>query len=164
MFFLPWDGANTKASAVLHFICYFLDIAKTDEKFLSVAIAANILGLLRPFLEMELRGYPNVVRHEGDLIMHYDTPDFDFLALIKQRGLRDLLPKRSEDTYIESYRRDVLCQAFDVFMRRGDPRQYPYIPRLDWDDPFWRASYRHAVDLEADSLLRDLPLPTEINR
>lgn len=74
-----------------------------------------------PFFEIELCRHANIARHEGDQTMHHDPPDFDHLVLIKERDLRDLFSKRSEIAYIS---RNVLCQAFDIFMRRGDLDQY----------------------------------------
>lgn len=160
---MSWDNAHTKLSAVLHFIRYFVDAAKTDENFLSIAIDANILGLLRPFLEIELRGHANIIHHEGDLILKYDPPDLNLLVLIKERGLQDLLPKRSDMTFIGSYRRDVLCQAFDVFMRRGDLQKHPDIPCPDSNDLFWSPRYL-AGDYsspEGRTLLQALPSSTK---
>ncbi|RDB20023.1 hypothetical protein Hypma_013045 [Hypsizygus marmoreus] len=134
LFFLRWDDVDFKSNAVLHFIHCFFNIAKEDDAFFEVIYAANILGLLRPFLEMELRGRGNLARHDADLAMVYDEADFDILASIKGNGLENLLPRDWDLPYAAAYRRSVLCRAFDVFMRRGDHHEFPELWHVEWDD------------------------------
>jgi hypothetical protein len=129
-FFLQWDNEDFIINAVPHFLHLFLNLAKANEDFLVIILAADVLGLMRPFLEIELRGHTEIqmASHYGDLLTVYDPPDFAVLALIKERGLENLLPAPSAQDkvrYAFVYRRDLLCRAFNVFMGRGDHRPFP---------------------------------------
>jgi len=107
-----------------------LNLAKIDETFFTVILAADVLGLMRPFLEIELRGHPEIriTPHEGDFLTVYEPPDFAVLALIKERGLENLVYDLSSGVHTEYayvYRRNVVCRAFNVFLGREDNRPFP---------------------------------------
>lgn len=118
-FFLPLDDAKFKSTVVLHFVHCFFNISRVDDHFLDVMLKANVLGLLRPFLEME--DIPYITHHSGRSPMIYGPSELAFLALVSDCGLERFLPVRIEgpQDYI-AYRRSILCRAFDVFLRRGD--------------------------------------------
>jgi hypothetical protein len=112
-------------------------------------LSSNLLGLLRPFLEME--GIPEIDHHTaGDSSTTYDGPELEFLGLIREHGLEIFLPVLiGEPQYHVIYRRSVLCRAFNVFLRRGDHHQFPEFLNIRWDvlpsgiegsdyDTFWR--------------------------
>lgn len=94
---------------------------------------ANILGLLRPFLEIE--GVPGIAHHPADSGMIYDPPELEFLTLVRDHGLQNylpILPEKSLDYVV--YRRSVICRAFDVFLHRDDQHQFPEILNFQWDE------------------------------
>ncbi|KAF8076911.1 hypothetical protein FPV67DRAFT_1649615 [Lyophyllum atratum] len=55
-FYLPCDHEDFTMTAVPYFIHVFMQVTRYDEAFLIIILAADILGLMRPFLEKELRG------------------------------------------------------------------------------------------------------------
>ncbi|KAG6830559.1 hypothetical protein H0H87_007667 [Tephrocybe sp. NHM501043] len=137
-FYLPGDHQNFYVNAVTHFIHLFVNLSKQNETVREIILAADVLGLMRPFLELELRGSRHrIAVHEGDMLTVYDPPDFDLLALIKARGLKELLPaiQWGEKSYALTYRSFLMCRAFNVFLGRGDNWQAsPEFWIVDWDD------------------------------
>ncbi|KAG6811802.1 hypothetical protein H0H93_014246 [Arthromyces matolae] len=118
-FLLKWDDDDFATNAVLHFIHLFMNIAKPNKKVLNILSASNILGILRPFLEMEMRDDPErrMAIHQDDLLTVYDESDCVLLELIKEHGLGTLLkalPEGVGDAFV--YRRILLCKAFKAFL------------------------------------------------
>lgn len=145
-FILPWgaprfrppDEGFFKANAVLQIIYSFITAARLDNNFLAVILEANILGLLRPFLQQEFQGTPQLMWHDSERLMVYDTTDFDFLAVIRERGLRKLYPPiPGGDTYLFNVRRTIISRAFSVVL--GRERNISEVERL-----------YQAIDLDED--------------
>ncbi|KAG6911427.1 hypothetical protein DXG01_016524 [Tephrocybe rancida] len=137
-FFLQWDHKDFAYNAVPHFLHLFLNLAKNDESILNILLDAGVLGLLRPFLEFELRDNPEsrMAVHEGEFLTVYDPSDAGILEQIKERGLEELVTPLPQDStrYALIYRRSLLCRAFNVFLGRGDHRPFPEFWNVDWDD------------------------------
>lgn len=94
----------------------FIVAARNDKGFLSVILQANILGLLRPFLQQELQGTArHMSQHSGDKLLVYDAADFELLAIIRKNGLRGLSPSNPSSF---DRRQIILSRAFDVVLRR----------------------------------------------
>lgn len=83
-------------------------------------LQANILGLLRPFLQQELQGTTrHMVQHSGDKLLVYDAADFELLAIIRKHGLRGLSPRNpSFEVDLNDVRWIILSRAFKVVLRR----------------------------------------------
>jgi hypothetical protein len=91
--FHPLDKSSLKSNAVLYIIDAFIGAAKIDKDFLAIILEANFLGLLRPFLQQEFHATPPYMdQHSGDRLMVYDSADFALLAMIREHGLKKLLP------------------------------------------------------------------------
>ncbi|KAF5388069.1 hypothetical protein D9615_000767 [Tricholomella constricta] len=140
LFFSRWDHKDLVINAIPHFLHLFINLAKADDTFLTIFLAADVLGLMRPFLEMELSGSSEIqIAHHGpDLFTVYDPPDFALLALIKERGLKDLLPElppQEKSLHARVYRRNILRRAFNVFLGRGDLQHlFPEFWNFEWED------------------------------
>lgn len=107
-------------TAVLRIVNSFVCAAQYDSRCLAIMVEANILGLLHPFFELELRGTSHMTEHGQDNIMVYDTSNFQFLESIRDNGLGPLLPPSPKvSTYSRSLRRSILCNAFDVFLHHA---------------------------------------------
>ncbi|KAG6819597.1 hypothetical protein H0H93_010438 [Arthromyces matolae] len=137
-FYLKWDHRDFVINAVPHLIHLFMNLAKYSDKVLTIFVASDVLGILRPFLEMELRGDDSSKRiavHQDDLLTVYDQSDYSLLDQIKEQGLEALLKPLPEGTgNAFGYRRMLLCRAFNVFLGRGDDREFPELWSMDWDD------------------------------
>ncbi|KAF9458460.1 hypothetical protein BDZ94DRAFT_1270499 [Collybia nuda] len=132
MFFLRWDEDDFKNTAVLHFIHCFSNIAKGEARFLRFMLEANILGLLRPFLEIE--GAPGIANHSVETWMVYEPTELTIVDLIRDRGLETYLPALvGEPPDYTVYRRSVLIQAFDIFLQREDHHPFPENLNSPWD-------------------------------
>ncbi|KAG6866890.1 hypothetical protein C0993_007368 [Termitomyces sp. T159_Od127] len=122
LFYSDWDLSDPVLKYAPHFefLRLFRDLARNDEALLIIFLAADILGLMRPFLEIELRGNSEkqIDFHSGDMLTVYDSRDYSLLQLIKKNGLRHLLqPVERADT-LKMHWRAILCRAFDVFLGR----------------------------------------------
>lgn len=95
--------------------------AQSNENFLAVILEANILGLLRPFLQQVLWDTRRIAQHSGDRLLVYDAGDFELLEMIRKDGLRGLSPPIfSDNASFVDLRWTILARAFDVVLRRGD--------------------------------------------
>ncbi|KAG6827718.1 hypothetical protein H0H92_010655 [Tricholoma furcatifolium] len=121
VFFLPTDDSDFLLKAAPRFLQLFYSIARQEEAILTILLAADILGLLRPFSEMQLRSNTDrqIAFHKGDLLTVYDPPDFLILEEIRERGLKSMLKPFAQDhVYTNPIIVNVLCRAFDVFLHR----------------------------------------------
>lgn len=102
---------------ILKIIDFFVAAARNDLNFLSIILEANILGLLRPFLEFELRNTKSpILQHGSERFMVYDERDLQILTVIRERGLLELLSDIS--TSDVGLRRGILSRAFDVILQK----------------------------------------------
>ncbi|KAG6911430.1 hypothetical protein DXG01_016527 [Tephrocybe rancida] len=120
-FFLQWD--HNDHNVVPHFLHLFLNLAKNDKSILNLLLDADVLGLMRPFLEFELRNNPEsrMAVHEGELLTVYDPSDAVILEQIKERSLEELMTPFPQDS----------TRAFDVFLGREDRRPFPKFRNVD---------------------------------
>jgi hypothetical protein len=127
LFCLPWDEPQFRLNdepffrlhSILLIIDTFIGAARGDNDFLTIILEANILGLLRPFLQQEFQNIPPfMAQHSGDRLMVYDSADFELLATIREHGLKQLLPRfAGGDIYSIDLRRDILSRALDTVLR-----------------------------------------------
>jgi hypothetical protein len=122
LFLLPWDEPDFhprneplfKSYAVLQIIHIFVETARNDKDFLTIILEANFLGLLRRYLQQEFEAIPPyMARHCDDRLMVYDTADLTLLAMIREHGLKKLLPPVPH----ADMRRAILLHAFDTILR-----------------------------------------------
>jgi hypothetical protein len=106
--------------AILQIIDSFTGAAKRDKHFLNIILEANILGLLRPFLQQEFQATPPfMAQHSVDRLVVYDSADFALLAMIRERGLKKLLPPVSGGDFdYFDLRRAILSRAFKTILQR----------------------------------------------
>ncbi|KAF9463090.1 hypothetical protein BDZ94DRAFT_1260035 [Collybia nuda] len=130
IFHLPWDE-NTlylknsenerhfEQQQILHITNALIGAAKFDRRCFEIMTKANIVGLLRPYLELELRGTSRMMQHGQEGIIVYDPSDFKLLESIRDNGPRSLIsPPPDSPTFTEILRRIVVCRGFDVFLSR----------------------------------------------
>lgn len=92
----------------MQIIDFFIGAARNsnDPNFLSIILEANhILGLLRPFLEFELRNTAlPIVQHggPGERLMLNHKWEIKILILISECGLWELLPSTSTGDILDS--------------------------------------------------------------
>ncbi|KAF9458462.1 hypothetical protein BDZ94DRAFT_101486 [Collybia nuda] len=132
IFFLRWDEDDFKHTTVLHFLHCFFGIAKRESRFLRIMLDANVLGLLRPFLEIE--GVLGIVRSLVAPSMVCISTELNLIDLIRNYGLETYLPELAQEPldYVV-YRRRVMIRAFDIFLDRGDHHPFPEILNSPWD-------------------------------
>ncbi|KAF9463075.1 hypothetical protein BDZ94DRAFT_651454 [Collybia nuda] len=101
---------------MLEVINCFIEVARRSPKFLDTIIEANILGLLRPFLEVELRmtSFP-IAKHEGDMLMTFDDSDLVVLGLINEHGLMQLF---NDPLFLYTRTRTILAHEFAGILPR----------------------------------------------
>ncbi|KAF9466991.1 hypothetical protein BDZ94DRAFT_1250259 [Collybia nuda] len=122
-FFLPWpqfvpvNESFFASNAILQIIDSFIGAAQNHQSFLAVLLEANLLGLLRPFLQQELQGIWSMTYHDGDNLLRYDASDFELLATLRKHGLRTLFPSISDNPHID-LRRNILGRAVNILLRR----------------------------------------------
>jgi hypothetical protein len=118
--FHPLDKSSFKSNAVLYIIDAFLGAAKNDKDFLAIILEANFLGLLRPFLQQEFHATPPyMAQRSGDRLMVYDSADFALLAMIREHGLKKLLPPIPDrDPNFFDLRRTILSRALNTILPR----------------------------------------------
>lgn len=121
----PVDESVSRSSGMLEVINSFVEVAQDSPEFLNIVIEANMLGLLRPFLEMELRtNESRIAKHDGDMLMSYNESDMPVLALIGGSGLMRLFPSYISGHILEftplanSRTRAILARAFAVILQR----------------------------------------------
>lgn len=106
------------SNEVLKIVNFFVEMAKNTPKFLTIILEANIVGLLRHFLELELRNTASpIAQHDGEMLVVYDKQDLGVLHLIAKHGLLKLLPITKDVPKSVAVQRKILSHAFNVVLR-----------------------------------------------
>jgi hypothetical protein len=127
--FLDAVDKQFRSNGILEIIDCFVDAAQHNPEFLTILLEANILGVLRPFLEREFRTHASPIdKHDWEKVMVYDQADLELLVQIRERGLMALLPtatlEHSHPSHIK-IRRSNLSHVFDIILRNILPENGP---------------------------------------